>query len=652
MKSLHAVLILIILFGVMSAASWERWANPIIDGGREMNTPLRLLQGEQIYSEVYYLYGPVAPFFNALLYKIFGIHLHTLYAAGLAGGLLLVLLIFHLGRKFMSVFEAMLAAVAVLLLCVFKQRGNMIFPYSYAVLYGTLLGTLALAAQLAHIRSNRMRSLFIAGALSGLTLCCKLEFGFAAIASLVALAISSPRSERLRNAGIALLAVLIFPLLIYGFLLARIPAGPLLKDTFLLPGHMPAELIYFNKVKLGLNDPGRTFREFISAAALLFGAAGIFSLAGIRMTGGSILSAPRAQGVQRLWWITGIGWGLILVHMLFYGSNWDLNPFRALPILFAGMIYYYFAEQAGSEGKEPSRRSLLLLSVYSLAVLVRVLVRVPAGGAYGSGLVPVPILLFFYIANRDFPIIRLSPAAARFRRRLILIGISIPLAAVMGVLIYRQAEAGYVPLRTPRGELRFPSAHISAMNQAIDFIARNTSRGEFLLALPEGSSLNFLANRPVPVRYEIVTPGFVRSEEERTMIHQIQEKKVRYIFLFNRPTSEFGPKIFGQDYCRTLMEWINSNFELAAVFGEHTTSEMQIGDPQFFIKCYRKKDSGQSAVKARLPCPLTTIPCRRSPGRNTEFPTAGSYDKGCSAQSEALELRGRHFLCSPSASAG
>ncbi len=144
MKSRFAVLILIVLFGIMSAASWERWANPIIDGGREMNTPLRLLQGEQIYSEVYYLYGPAAPFFNAFLYKIFGVHLRTLYAAGLAGGLLLVLLIFYLGRKFMSVFEAMLAAVAVLLLCVFKQRGNMVFPYSYAALYGTLLGTLAL----------------------------------------------------------------------------------------------------------------------------------------------------------------------------------------------------------------------------------------------------------------------------------------------------------------------------------------------------------------------------------------------------------------------------------------------------------------------------------------------------------------------------
>ena len=70
MKPMHAVLVLLILFAVMSAVSWQMWANPVIDGGREMNAPLRLLRGETIYSQVYYLYGPVAPLFNAFLYKL------------------------------------------------------------------------------------------------------------------------------------------------------------------------------------------------------------------------------------------------------------------------------------------------------------------------------------------------------------------------------------------------------------------------------------------------------------------------------------------------------------------------------------------------------------------------------------------------------
>jgi hypothetical protein len=41
-------------FAILLAVSWQKWANLTIDGGREMNTPLRLLGGERIYADVYY----------------------------------------------------------------------------------------------------------------------------------------------------------------------------------------------------------------------------------------------------------------------------------------------------------------------------------------------------------------------------------------------------------------------------------------------------------------------------------------------------------------------------------------------------------------------------------------------------------------------
>jgi hypothetical protein len=497
------------------------------------------------------------------------------------------MLVFCLGRKIMPTLEAMLAAAAVLLFCVFKQNGNLIFPYSYAVLYGTLLGTLSLAAQLHYLRSNRIISLLAGGALAGLALCCKLEFGFAAAATLVAAVIASPRGCRTRNSGIAFLSLLIFPLVIYGSLFMRIPAGPLFKDTFLLPGSIPSEFLYYNGAKLGLQHPGRTLGEIISSLALLSFAAGALGLTGIRMAGESITSAPLGRGTRRLWWITGASCLWLLVHAIFFGTRWDLNPFRSLPILSLAMIFYYFVRQDAIEKKLPSARTLLLVSVYSLTVLTRVLPRVPAGGAYGSGMIPVPLLLFIWIATTDLPF--LSASAARCRRRAILASLFIALAAAMAVFAYRQVENPSAALRTARGELRIRDPYSVAMNQAVDYIARNSSPGEYLLALPEGSSLNFLSNRPVPVRYEIMTPGYLDSDGERATIRRIQEKKVRYIFLFNRQTSEFGLKAFGQDYCRTLMAWIESHYQLVTIFGERVSPDAEIGDSKFFIKCYREK---------------------------------------------------------------
>jgi diphthamide synthase (EF-2-diphthine--ammonia ligase) len=39
------------------------------------------------------------------------------------------------------------------------------------------------------------------------------------------------------------------------------------------------------------------------------------------------------------------------------------------------------------------------------------------------------------------------------------------------------------------------------------------------------------------------------------------------------------------------MQWIESNYEVDAVFGDGADAETQIGDAPFFIKCYRRKQS-------------------------------------------------------------
>ncbi len=583
---MHAVLILLILFAIVGAASWQMWANPVIDGGREMNAPLRLLRGEMLYSEVYYLYGPVAPAFNAILYKLAGIHLNTLYAAGIVSSLLLILAIFHISRRFMSTFESLLAAAAVLLLCVFKQGGTMVFPYSYAALYGTLFGTLALAVQIDFARSNRMWSLILAGAASGLAFCCKMEFGFAAFASLLTLVLLTPRPQRLRAAGFGLMSAAAVPVLLYAPLLMRIPLDSLIKDTFILPGYVPPELIYYNKLKLGWDHPGKTLRELISALALLGGLAGIAALLGIRLSGQPITLSGADPTVRRLWRLTAAGFGLILLHILFFGTRWSMNPFRALPILFLILILYCLRRH---RREDFTFRALLIVSVYSLVVLARVIIRIPGGGGYGAGLLPVPIMLFLYIVTADFPLFHLPAEAARHRRRAVHALLATGLAAATAVLMVRYAQGSYTWLRTPRGALRQPPAITLAMRQALDFLNRNTRAGDYVLSLPEGSSLNFLANRPAPLRYEVVTPGFLSEEEEHRSIRALQGKRVEYVFLWNRPTSEFGPRIIGRDYCRTLMGWIEAHYGLGAVFGEKALPTLQIGDPDFFIKCYKLK---------------------------------------------------------------
>src|SRR5215813_15053293 len=112
---------IIVLLIVMVVATWQRWTQPLLDHGREMNLPARILAGERLYSDVQLLYGPFAPYFNALLYRVFGIHLSVLKISGAVSAILILFLIYWLARQLMSAWESALTTGLVLVICALKS---------------------------------------------------------------------------------------------------------------------------------------------------------------------------------------------------------------------------------------------------------------------------------------------------------------------------------------------------------------------------------------------------------------------------------------------------------------------------------------------------------------------------------------------------
>lgn len=298
--------VLLVSFLSVCLISWHRWGSVVIDGGREMNLPLRILNGETLYSEVYHLYGPFAPYFNALLYMIFGVHLNTLYAAGFTCTILILVMVFNMGRHIMPLLQATLATLAVMVLCVFKQGGHTIFPYAYSALYGTTLALAAFVAQFYFLKNQKNIYLTLSGLLIGLALICKQEYGFAAIASALALILSAPK-DRVRIAARLFLPALIIPLIVYGILALTIPASALFHDTFFFPGEVPRELIYFNMGRLGMDYPAKTIFELIQATMTLMcvgGLIGLLSIYCVRLIDGRWDGLSR---LNRIIFVTAVG---------------------------------------------------------------------------------------------------------------------------------------------------------------------------------------------------------------------------------------------------------------------------------------------------------------------------------------------------------
>jgi hypothetical protein len=122
------------------------------------------------------------------------------------------------------------------------------------------------------------------------------------------------------------------------------------------------------------------------------------------------------------------------------------------------------------------------------------------------------------------------------------------------------------------------------MNEAIEFIEQHTSPGEAIATFPEGSDLAFLTNRRVPTRFQIFLPGFLDERAEEGEIGRMEKAGVRYLFLVNRSTREFGANAFGKDYYPILGRWIDDHFHLVKTCGPPRDLRPEIGDPVFFIQ--------------------------------------------------------------------
>jgi hypothetical protein len=572
-----------------------------------------------LYTQVRHIYGPLSPYLNAALFRILGPSLGVLYAEGILCTLGILLMVYWLARQLMGRVASATATLSVMWLCAFKPAGNYILPYSYGALHGCLIGLIALTAIVLFIHHGKLWQVALAGVACGLTILAKTEMGGAAMMAGLAgsiLAELPQRRRAIKMAAAFLLPVILIAVAAYSWIAVQTGWGVLASDSFLFLRHLPPELVYFNKRMSGLDHPVLSLAQ-IGEAALRYAALAIV-IASISL----VIARDKAPGATVRAEMPGAGQAslaqicmlLAISLLVFVGSTvagprqLDTGPYIAIPLLLGYLLavsgYRYLRPRGRAPNEEPCiggrlwpphpRRAkrlqiVTVMSIYALASLARIILRVRSGGAYSSYLIPVSVILFTYCWIRILPAF-LSGRRARLMARRITLGILLADVLLTAVLIsYRYRINDNYAVRTVMGTI-FTQAELGlAFDEAIRFINARSRPGEPVAVLPEGTSLNFLTDRRNPLREEIITPGFLDSQGEQRAIRQLEESDTRLILVTNRPTPEFGPTFFGTDYCRDLAHWIDSNYEMTAVFGPNHDAAQQIGDRTFFIKAYVRK---------------------------------------------------------------
>ena len=178
----HALLFLYSLCLVLLIVSWGRLPDTIIDFGRELYVPWQLTEGKVLYDDVAYFNGPASPYFNALIFKLFGVSFTTLSVvnATILGGILY--LAFSQLRKFFPLATTTIACTCFVILQGFGHvpwlgNYNYISPYSHEMTHGIFL-SLSVMWLLFQSNTRQWWRTFLAGLCWGLIFLGKPSFSW------------------------------------------------------------------------------------------------------------------------------------------------------------------------------------------------------------------------------------------------------------------------------------------------------------------------------------------------------------------------------------------------------------------------------------------------------------------------------------------
>ena len=83
-----AVAMIVAFWAVLFWLTWGTWGSVTIDCFRDPYIAEEINRGKTLYLDLWYPYSPGAPYWNALLFRLFGNHLNVIYWAGSVSALL------------------------------------------------------------------------------------------------------------------------------------------------------------------------------------------------------------------------------------------------------------------------------------------------------------------------------------------------------------------------------------------------------------------------------------------------------------------------------------------------------------------------------------------------------------------------------------
>jgi len=584
-----------LLFAMAAALSWRKWPDILVDFGMQLYLPWRISEGDVLYRDVMYLAGgPLSQYFNALLFKIFGVSFRTLIFANLAIAAGMLVLIY---RRFLAAADRLTATMiclGIVLVFAFQHfllvgNYNYVTPYCHEVFHGLVLSIVVVMWLSDWVEKRQIRFAVAAGFGSGLVFLTKPDV-FLALAVCVAAAFfvvcfSHQRTGFAAKSLAAFLTAGLIPLLAFFALFLRVEdwrtSTQSVVSAWVPLWHTSVVRDLYYQGCLGLDTPLLHLEKMAAYFIFIVAVTMIYALA----FRGDVESRFKWIKSPRIVLLLLVSPLLILAAVL----SW-MDCGRALPLLGLCTCVLLAVNYQRAAAK-PAAIFPLLWNVFGLVLLAKLgfFTRI---WHYGF------VLAMPAFAGTVYLFVWLLPLLLeqKYRVRFHLFRGTASLVLMIGfVHLFLRSESYYLRKNTPVGhggdKIMTYDSSVNPFHDnvqlALSWIQKNVPPDATLAVLPEGAMINYLSRRVNPTPCPVWLPPEMEVFGQTNMAAAFQKHSPDYVVLLERSTAEYGVGYFGYypRYGTKLMQWIEDHYDRvypapdpAAKFpsGNQPFSELQI----------------------------------------------------------------------------
>jgi hypothetical protein len=554
--------------------SWNRWIEPYVDSGRELETPWRISQGQKLYRDVAFYHGPLGPYIAAAIDRAAGPSLPARIALAAAIALLNLEALRRLATRLLSPGRGALVTALLVAVAFFQRPGGCyLFPFSLDT--AIAVAAIGWAMFEASGRQSAGGDLLAAGGLLA-ALTSRPEMGLAAVA---ALAIERRSARRLLVPAFLPLAA---AAAIYAGLSAGTPLVRLRREGWLAIVGPPETFRNIYASYAGLDRPALRLAELALAAVVLLLVASLLAassaLAARARRGGAVFEGAAVASLAILA-------AVCLNPPQGLAATLSLFPplVRVVPPLAVAAAAWRLTGRL--LGRRPGR---LLVGVpdallfVSALLAARLLLAAEYVGPYSAFLLPLPLLVvavgLYRLADRTAP--ALGPRLPHLATG----ALAVFFLFRAGDLARIFRHAGWARVDTPVGSLWLTEPVASTTREALqDLAARVPARGT-LTGFPEAGFFNYVLRLANPLPEDQFFPGHLDAAAEADTIARLARRPPDAILYANVLAIGHRAVRFGRDYLSELDRFVRENFEVAASYGPGAGADARIGDPQFFVE--------------------------------------------------------------------